>query len=921
MNERTPQPSGGSTGAPAPAPRLMVALLILSGVLVTLFWRSSQPGQALFANDAPLGWKQAYAAWAASHFFGTWLDLNWIGIEAPSAPLDLSSALFLVLGGTRDAVVFNNLYAPASLLFLGLGAWFFCRQLGFAPAVCVLTGLAAALNSDALSYACWGLPTLTLGLGFFCFALGLLAAPRDHRSWIRLCLAGLAVGLCVMESYDSGAILSLYVAAFVVYRGWFDGVGSAPARLGRGALQVALVAVCAALISMQTIGTLIATQIKGVAGMAQDAQTRERRWMVATQWSLPKQETLRLIIPGLFGYRMDTPGGGNYWGAVGRDAAWEAYLAQPNPDPARQPHPIGLRHSGAGFYAGVLVVLIAVWAVFQSLRRKDSRFEPQERRVVLFWACAAVISLLLAFGRYAPFYQFFYALPYFSTIRMPIKFLHPLNLCLVILFGYGLNALWRRHVRVTPPRLQPVIVHLHDWWKSAPAPDRRWTVGMIGVFGAGLLAWLFYASSNTALVRYLGRVGFGPSPARLAESIARFSIGEVGWFVLFLTLSIGLMVLILSGALSGRRAAWAGLLTGLLLVGDLVRANVPWVVYYDYEEKYAANPVLELLRRKPHEYRVTSELAPLTRKYMMYDRLYDEWLQRLFPYYRIRSLDIIQMARTPELDDAYLGAFLRPTSNSLARIGRLWQLTNTRLVLGPAQAADFYNQQYDPLHKRFRALTNFHVLTKPNFPRGISLDETPVEKLTASLDPAGQFALFEFTGALPRAKLFTRWQVSTNDQEVLARLADPLFDPNEELLVGTELVASESTTTNATAGPVELELSEPKHVRLRTQSETAAVLLLNDRYHPSWKVSVDGKPEALLRCNFIMRGVQVPPGSHTVEFRFEPPVRAFYLSLTAVLAGLVLCGVLIFAHRREREAGQKTEPVTEPRPGKKEKRP
>jgi len=47
------------------------------------------------------------------------------------------------------------------------------------------------------------------------------------------------------------------------------------------------------------------------------------------------------------------------------------------------------------------------------------------------------------------------------------------------------------------------------------------------------------------------------------------------------------------------------------------------------------------------------------------------------------------------------------------------------------------------------------------------------------------------------------------------------------------------------------------------------VLLLNDRFDPAWRVTVDGKAASLLRCNYIMRGVQLAPGEHTVEFTFE----------------------------------------------------
>ena len=53
----------------------------------------------------------------------------------------------------------------------------------------------------------------------------------------------------------------------------------------------------------------------------------------------------------------------------------------------------------------------------------------------------------------------------------------------------------------------------------------------------------------------------------------------------------------------------------------------------------------------------------------------------------------------------------------------------------------------------------------------------------------------EFTGALPRAKLYTNWQVVTNDQAALARLVDPAFDPSTTVLLATPPPASPPTAT------------------------------------------------------------------------------------------------------------------------------
>ena len=68
--------------------------------------------------------------------------------------------------------------------------------------------------------------------------------------------------------------------------------------------------------------------------------------------------------------------------------------------------------------------------------------------------------------------------------------------------------------------------------------------------------------------------------------------------------------------------------------------------------------------------------------------------------------------------------------------------------------------------------------------------------------------------------------------------------------------------------------------------------MLTDKYDGDWDVTVDGQPATLLRCNFLMRGVQVPAGQHAVEFRFQPSTTGLYVSLAAIGIGILLCGLL-----------------------------
>jgi len=202
---------------------------------------------------------------------------------------------------------------------------------------------------------------------------------------------------------------------------------------------------------------------------------------------------------------------------------------------------------------------------------------------------------------------------------------------------------------------------------------------------------------------------------------------------------------------------------------------------------------------------------------------------------------------------------------------------------------DLLNNFIDPAQHRFRFAQRFDIGPKP----GITTP-TKLEELTATPSTNGNFALFEFTGALPRTQLYSNWQVSTNAQTALSRLTSAEFNPGQQVLVTEQIPAPSTTaTTNQTPGTVDFISYSPNHIVLSAKASTPSILVLNDRYDPNWKVTVDGKPEQLLHANYIMRGVQLPPGNHTVDFRFAPPIKGFYVSLAAIFVGLGLIGVLV----------------------------
>ncbi len=892
--------------ASAKSPAITIAIL-LAVILSCLFWRSFLPGYINFSNDGPLGQQNSAYIQLPGAFTGSWDDLNDIGNNTGAWPPDLNALSFWVLG----PVGYLKFFPPIAVFILGFSAWFFFRQLNFSPLAATLGALAAALNSTFFKDACWGVAGQLDAYSMDFLALALVVSNTSTTPpltrWIRLALAGLAVGFNVMEAADIGAIFSLFVAAFVLFKAIADESGPLIAKVGRGIGRVAIIGMFAGFIATQTVVSLVGSQITGIVGTAQDAETKIRNWDFATQWSLPKIETLGLFIPGLFGYRMDTPNdmmdflqdaykGGNYWGGVGRSPEIDRFF---DSGQTGSPPPGMMRFTSGCNYVGVLVTLVALWAIAQSLRRQNSAFTGIQRRFIWFWSAILVVTLLLGWGRFAPFYKVLYMLPHVSNIRNPCKFLAVFSWAIVILFAYGVHGLSRRYLEISAPGSSSALTQLKTWWTRIRGFDRNWTLGCVLAVVVSLLGWMIYAVEKPGLVRYLQKMGF-PDEG-MANSIATFSIGQVGWFVMLLVLAIALCTLIISGFFAGQRAKAGGILLGVLLVADLGRANLPYIIHWDYKQKYeigSLNPIVDFLRARPYEARVAilpfNPPAHLPQYDDYWGDLYRiEWAQHHFPYYNIQSLDKIQMPRPPADLAAYEMALIPRSDDSVYLLTRHWELTNTRYLLGQAGLLDVLNDRLDPGQHRFRIVRRFDVVPKP----GVS-QLSQLEQLTAVASENGGCALFEFTGALPRVKLYSDWQVNTNDEATLNTLVSTNFNPWQTVLVSMPIPAATGGDQNA--GTVEFKSYAPKHIVFDAQANTPAVLLLNDRFDSHWHVLVDGRPAELLRCNFIMRGVYLTPGQHTVVFQYRMSNKPLYVTLAAIGIGLLLCGALVVSTRRNR---------------------
>jgi hypothetical protein len=131
--------------------------------------------------------------------------------------------------------------------------------------------------------------------------------------------------------------------------------------------------------------------------------------------------------------------------------------------------------------------------------------------------------------------------------------------------------------------------------------------------------------------------------------------------------------------------------------------------------------------------------------------------------------------------------------------------------------------------------------------------------------------VYEITGALPRAWVVGAQRVVPNEAAALGTVTSPEFDARRTAVTEQHIDNTPVTAPSTPrAGTAVVTRDEPETVTVRVTASRRGLLVLSDTWFPGWKTTVDGHDASLHRVNYVMRGVPLPAGRHTVEFRYEP---------------------------------------------------
>ena len=516
-------------------------------------------------------------------------------------------------------------------------------------------------------------------------------------------------------------------------------------------------------------------------------------------------------------------------------------------------------HGDVGIYAenalyvGVFPLMLA--AVGAAVSR---------RRSTLFFVGLAVFSFIFCLGVKGSVYLAFGCLPLLSSSRFPARFAYVTALCVAMLAARGMEALGQpaREGR----RWKPVFAVL--------ALGLFGCVVCLGVAGACRSSVIELLSGGSAQATALGRgvldVLRAYAQQTLPLDIWRLVAAACGGTVLVL--------LALSGKV--RPAVWY-VLCGALVFAELLCSG------------RGAGPVTDpaIYREPPQVVQAVEHYGP----------------GRLFHYWKRDSLEDVEGGRVSPVSQGaalagrrrrdYLAAL--PLNSNL-----IWRVptVNGFCPLQPRAIKALLGRPDDlrtviayPLSPPLDLLGARYVLTcARQMPEKFRL-----------LEQVGGKRLYENTHALPRAFIVHRAEVCEDMSRALTRLQSDSFDYRATVLLhsGTELWEEPDTGSRGSeggradlyewAGIVPNEDGDADRVKVVAYLTRPGYLVLADQFYPGWEVSVDGRAAELLKADYMLRAVRLPPGRHVVRFEFRP--KSFRTGVAVSIASLLLLAALVAA--------------------------
>lgn len=568
--------------------------------------------------------------------------------------------------------------------------------------------------------------------------------------------------------------------------------------------------------------------------LAAATKRKYAQWVFCTNWSLPPEDALEFFVPGIFGdasFRPPYP----YWGRLGRDYQFEIGKMRPN---LRQ-HTV---------HIGVVTLMLALMGVtgwfFVRHRTKEPILDPDEPlyRDVPFWTVASILIILFAMGRYTPFYNIpYYCLPYANYLRAPVKWFHLAEIGIVILAGFGIDALLRTEL---------ASIKKKAWWIP------------VGVAALLIILWLVFTTNAQAMTLYISQLGFGS----LAPALMKYSLSNIArtFFVVF---AVGALLFWLSKATQISRQVQTMIIASIIIIGTIDLAIVArrYVQVVDVGPHHAMNPVIQALNTR------TGGRPSNIINYVTSGDEQQDWLSA-----SLRLHGYANMAPSP-YDPAQHELFKKYQSEPL----KYWEIKGVRFVLLP-------RKEVTPLlqNRLVSVIGDFQMFNK-----GVIKSVTPQEN---------SIVLAEVHAYAPLPAVYGTWKGGLKPDEQLKALQSSYISGSPV----TSFISASTNSSFVTPMPIQLTAMRRQKGVFVTRGKIENVgcpslLIFNELYEPSMVATVNGKEVPVGQANGQWAAIELPAG--TSEIALHQRWRWIPLSISATTSMTILIWLVFYLRTKQRQ--------------------
>jgi hypothetical protein len=159
--------------------------------------------------------------------------------------------------------------------------------------------------------------------------------------------------------------------------------------------------------------------------------------------------------------------------------------------------------------------------------------------------------------------------------------------------------------------------------------------------------------------------------------------------------------------------------------------------------------------------------------------------------------------------------------------------------------------------------------------------------------------------SLGNAWFVSSYQIVENADEEIVQVGEintstsAVIDKRFKHLLDGKTINFDST------GLISLVEYKPNYLKYKTKAKSEQLAIFSEIHYPKgWNATINGEPAEHLRANYVLRGMIIPAGEHTIEFSFRP--KSYYVGekislISSLLLLLVLLGSIALYFKKQIE--------------------